>query len=277
MTLRVTPGSTLKTLMANVRKATEEQGAHLQKLSSGKRVEKAADDSASLSRGAKIEALVRSQNQAARNANDGISFVQTAEGGLNEISNILVRLRELSIQSSSDTVGDKEREHIDKEYSQLVEEVDRIADSTSFNGTNVINGDGKGVLSFQVGAFSEDHNKIEFDTDGNYADSSVIGINGTSVATKEDALDNVESIDSAIMQIAGQRAHLGSIQSRLQHAVNNLEVSTINHDAARSKMVDVDVADSATKLASATMLKKGAIKSLSKAMDFPITALKLIE
>lgn len=274
--MRVTPDSTLKTLVNNLRDATEAQTGALEDLSSGKRIHKSSDDVAGISLGKKLDAFVRSQRQAQRNANDGISFVQTAEGGLNEISNILVRLRELSIQSASDTVGDKERGMIDKEYQNLVLEVDRIAESTSFNGTNVINGDGKGILQFQVGSFKGEENIIEFDTTGNFTDADNLGINGTNVASKDDSLTNIAVLDEAIDKVSGQRAYLGSIQSRMGHAATNIEVSIETHMEARSKIEDADFAQSAAELASANTLKSSGIRALAEGMKFTQGALKLL-
>lgn len=276
MTVRVTPNSTLNTLMANLRKASEGESKALSQLSSGKRVEKASDDSAGLAHATKLKAYIASQNQAHRNANDGISFVQTAEGGLNEISNILVRLRELSVQAASDTIGESERGFANKEYQSLVSEIDRIAESTSFNGTNVINGDGKGILNFQVGAFAGEEHAIEFDTDGNYNNASRLGISGTGIETKGDATENLQLIDEAIDGISGQRAYLGSIQSRMQYAINNLEVNTINHQETKSKIEDADVAETAARLAASSVLRMSAGKSLAEGMDFSKAALKLI-
>lgn len=276
MAIRVAPNSTLNTLMSNLRKASESESRSLRQLSSGKRIEKAADDSAGIAHSKKLDAYIRSQKQAQRNANDGISFVQTAEGGLNEISNILVRLRELSVQAASDTLGDNERGFINKEYQNLVREVDRIAESTSFNGTNVINGDGQGVLRFQVGAYKGDENVIEFDTEGNYTSSSRLGISGTAIESKDDALTNLETIDEAINGLSGQRAYLGSIQSRMQHAVNNLDVNIINHVETKSKIEDVDVAEASASLASSQILKTSGMKTLAEGMNFSRAALKLI-
>lgn len=276
MAIRVTPSSTLKVLMANLRKHTEGEEKTLRQLSSGKRIEKAADDGAGLAHAKKLDAFVRSQKQAQRNANDGISFVQTAEGGLTEISNILVRLRELSIQAASDTVGDSEREFANKEYQNLINEVDRIAESTSFNGTNVINGNDKGVLSFQVGSYATEENIIEFDTEGNYTSSGTLGISGTGTGSKSDALESVKAIDEAINQLSGQRAYLGSIQSRMQYAVNNLDTNIINHEETKSKIEDTEVAETAAKLASHQMLKAGAITTLTRGMNFAKSALKLL-
>ncbi|MCP4913358.1 MAG: flagellin FliC [Oligoflexia bacterium] len=271
------PNSSLNTLMANLRKTSDEEGGLLSKLSSGKRVEKSADDAAGLAMSKKITAFVESQKQAKRNAGDGLSFVQTAEGGLNEIGNILIRLRELSVQGASDTVGDNERGLIDKEYQSLVQEIDRIAESTSFNGTNVINGDGKGVLNFQVGSFAGEENILTFDTDETYADVSSLGLSGTGVSDKTDSTSNLEVIDEAINKVSGKRADMGALQSRIQHAMNNIENSIINHESMRSKIEDVDVAEASAKLASNNIRKRSAIAALAQGMDFPKSALKLIE
>lgn len=276
MAVRVAPNSTLNTLMSNLRKSSESEARSLRQLSSGKRIEKAADDSAGIAHAKKLDGFVRSQKQAQRNANDGISFVQTAEGGLNEISNILVRLRELSVQSASDTLGEPERGHINKEYQSLVTEIDRIAESTSFNGTNVINGDGQGILRFQVGSYKGEENVIEFDTEGNYTSSSSLGIGSTGIESKADALDNLNSLDEAINSISGQRAYLGSIQSRMQYAVNNLDTNIINHEETKSKIEDVDVAEASANLASSQILKSAGMKSLAEGMTFTRAALKLI-
>jgi len=262
--------------MSNLRKSSESEARSLRQLSSGKRIEKAADDSAGIAHAKKLDGFVRSQKQAQRNANDGISFVQTAEGGLNEISNILVRLRELSVQSASDTLGEPERGHINKEYQSLVTEIDRIAESTSFNGTNVINGDGQGILRFQVGSYKGEENVIEFDTEGNYTSSSSLGIGSTGIESKADALDNLNSLDEAINSISGQRAYLGSIQSRMQYAVNNLDTNIINHEETKSKIEDVDVAEASANLASSQILKSAGMKSLAEGMTFTRAALKLI-
>ncbi len=265
--MRVAARSTLNSLISNLRSHSKEQGETLSKLSSGKRVEKAADDAASLSLSKRLDAHILSQRQAIRNANDGISFVQTAEGGLSEMSNVLTRLRELSVQSGSDTVGETERGFLDTEFQSLKEEVDRIAEVTSFNGTNVINGDGKGVLEFHVGANAGSENIIKFDTDENYADTSELGIASAGVADKDEALENIEAIDSALNKIAEKRSSLGATQSRLSHAQNNLETNVINHEATRSKLEDADMAHEAAKLASQKLLTSGSAKALAEGIN----------
>ena len=262
--------------MSNLRKASGKQDKLLSQLSSGKRVERSSDDSAGLAHATKLNAYIRSQKQASRNANDGISFVQTAEGGLNEVSNILTRLREISVQAGSDTVGAQERGFLDKEYQSLKEEVDRIAESTSFNGTNVINGPGKGVLEFQVGAFSGNENKIEFDTESNYTSINELSLGSSGVSEKDEALDSIASVDEALNKVSSQRSYLGSIQSRMQHAANNLETNTINHESTKSKIEDVDVAQAAAELAINSITQQSAVKTIAQAMHFSKASLKLI-
>jgi len=276
MGLRIATNIASQQVQKNLKQVSNEADSSLQKLSSGKRITKAADDAAGLAISTNLEAQTKGLRQATRNANDGISLVQTAEGGLNEVSNILVRMRELTIQAASDTVGDNERGFLDKEYQQLSTEVDRIAESTTFNGTQLLNGEGDGTLDFQVGAFAGEQNKISFDSSETNSSTSNIGIDGSSVAEKGDALESISSIDEAINQISGQRANLGSIQSRLSSTVSNLEVQTINQDSARSVIQDVDVAEESAKLASSSVVKQAAISTLSQANGLPNNALRLI-
>lgn len=276
MGLRIATNIASQTVQKNLKEVSGKADASLEKLSSGKRITKAADDAAGLAIATNLEAQTRGLRQATRNANDGISLVQTAEGGLNEVSNILVRMRELTIQASSDTVGDTERGFLDKEYQQLQTEVDRISDSTTFNGSQLLNGEGSGSMDFQVGAFGGEQNRITFDSGESNASSSNIGISGTGISEKGDALDSIASIDEAINAVSGQRANLGSIQSRLQSTVSNLEVQTINQDSARSVIQDVDVAAESAKMASAQVVKSAGISTLAQANALPNNALRLI-
>ena len=277
MGLRIASNVPSQAVRKNLRKNTAGIEQEYEKLSSGKRITKSADDAAGLAIGTKLDAETRGLRQATRNANDGISLVQTAEGGLTETTNILVRLRELTIQAASDTVGDRERGLLEKEYQQLVTEVDRIAEATTFNGTKLLAGDsGKGTLDFQVGAFAGEQNQISFDADQADAHASAIGVSGTSVLDKDSAKDAIGEIDGALDQVSSLRADLGSVQSRLQSTVANLEVQTINQEAARSAILDVDVAESTAKLASQNVIKNAAISTLGQANNLPNSALRLI-
>ncbi len=275
MGLRISTNIASQEVQKNLRSVSEKSKVELARLSSGKRITKSADDAAGLAIATNLEAQTRGLRQATRNANDGISLVQTAEGGLNEVSNILVRLRELSVQAASDTVGDTERGLLNKEYQQLITEVDRIASATTFNGTTLLNGNsGKGTLEFHVGAFAGEQNKIQFDADEADTSSSSIGIDGLTVESRDDANDSIEQIDGAITNVSGLRASLGSIQSRLQSTVSNLEIQTINQDAAKSTILDVDVAESTANLASTSVLKAAGVATLAQANQLPSSALR---
>jgi flagellin len=276
MGLRIATNIASQLVQKNLKQVSNEGNAELERLSSGKRITKAADDAAGLAISTNLEAQTKGLRQASRNANDGVSLVQTAEGGLNETSNILVRLRELTIQAASDTVGDRERGFLNKEYQELTKEVDRISESTSFNGLQLLNGKGKGEMDFQVGTFAGEQNKITFDSGETDSSIKSIGISGASISEKSDALDSVSLVDDAIAKVSGMRAGLGSIQSRLSSTVRNLEVQTINQDNARSVIQDVDVADSSAKLASNNVIKNAAISTLAQANTTPMAALRLI-
>ncbi|MBC7713847.1 MAG: flagellin FliC [Rhizobacter sp.] len=276
MGLRIATNIASQNVQKNLKEVSNVGNAELEKLSSGKRITKASDDAAGLAISTNLEAQTKGLRQATRNANDGISLVQTAEGGLNETTNILTRLRELTIQAASDTVGETERGFLDKEYQQLNKEVDRISESTVFNGTQLLNGKGKGTMDFQVGAFAGEQNKITFESGESDASASNIGISGTSIGEKGDALSAIADVDKAIEKVSGQRANLGSIQSRLQSTVKNLEVQTINQDSARSVIQDVDVAQSSATLASSSVVKNAAVSTLAQANAIPNSALRLI-
>ena len=276
MGLRIATNIASQTVQKNLKEVSNAGNAQLEKLSSGKRITKASDDAAGLAIATNLEAQTKGLRQATRNANDGISLVQTAEGGLNETSNILVRLRELTIQAASDTVGEQERGFLDKEYQQLNVEIDRISESTVFNGSQLLNGNGKGVMDFQVGAFSGEQNKISFDSSTTDSSANSIGISGTSISEKDSALDAIANVEQAIETVSGQRADLGSIQARLGSTIKNLETQTINQDSARSVIQDVDVAEASASLASNNVIKSAAVSTLAQANQIPMSALRLI-
>jgi len=252
------------------------QGESLNKLASGSRINKASDDAAGLAISEKLRANIRGTQQAARNAGDGISMIQIAEGGMNEVSNILVRLRELSVQSASDTIGDTEREFTDKEFQQLTKEVDRIAESVQFNGTSLINGEGS-EKEFQIGLNNDETNdRIKYDPSAVSVKTEDLGIGGLSVATKGDAQANLEAIDEAMTKVSGGRAELGALQNRLQSTINNLEISNENMSAANSRIRDTDVASESAKLAQSNILTSSATSVLAQANASTQGALRLI-
>ncbi|OIQ18466.1 MAG: flagellin [Bacteriovorax sp. MedPE-SWde] len=252
------------------------QNSSMQKLSSGSRINKAGDDAAGLAISEKLKAGIRGTQQATRNAGDGISMVQTAEGGLNEVSNILVRLRELSVQAASDTVGDQERKFTDLEFQSLVNEVDRIAESTKFNGKNLLNGEGD-QMDFQIGINNtEGLDRIAFNPSDTSAKIGDIGIEGLAVSSKGDAQGNLEVLDEAISSISGNRANLGALQNRLQSTISNLEVSTENLSEANSRIRDTDIASESAELARTNILSNSATAVLAQANQSNQGALRLV-
>lgn len=275
MGLRINTNIASQEVQKNLRANSAQQESEFAKLSSGKRITKSADDAAGLAIAKKLEAETRGLRVASRNANDAISLVQVAEGGLNETSNILTRLRELSVQAASDTVGEAERGYLSMEYEQLVQETDRISQTTTFNGRPLLKGEGN-VLQFQVGTKADSNNQIEFDAASTDASAESLGIGGTNIRGKSDALGNLGVIDAAIERVSGFRSNFGSIQSRLQSSVNNLDVSMVNQEAARSRIEDVDVAESTARLASVQIKSAAGMATLSQANQLGQGALRLV-
>eukprot|EP01100_Stratorugosa_tubuloviscum_P003599 TRINITY_DN1875_c0_g2_i1.p1 TRINITY_DN1875_c0_g2~~TRINITY_DN1875_c0_g2_i1.p1 ORF type:complete len:277 (+),score=-10.51 TRINITY_DN1875_c0_g2_i1:100-930(+) len=275
MGLRINTNIASQEVQRNLRVSNAAQEAEFSKLSSGKRITKSADDAAGLAIAKKLDAETKGLRVASRNANDAISMVQVAEGGLNETSNILTRLRELSIQAGSDTVGEAERGYLSLEYEQLVQEADRISATTQFNGRPLLKGEGD-VLQFQVGAYGGQENMIEMDAGQTDASAESLGIGGTNVRDKQGAIDNLERIDAAIGKVSAFRANFGSIQSRLSSTINNLDVAVVNQEAARSRIEDVDVAESTARLASSQIKNAAGTATLSQANSLGNAALRLI-
>lgn len=253
-----------------------EQASTLGKLSSGSRIVKAADDAAGLAISEKLKAQIRGVGQAERNANDGISLIQTAEGGLNESSNILVRLRELAVQSSSDTVGDSERKFTDLEYQNLKQEMERISQVTEFNGKKLLNGSGD-KFDLQIGINNDDfQDRIKYDAARQNSSLVSLGVDELSVATKESSQASLAKVDTAIQNISGQRAELGAIQNRLTSTINNLQSSSENLSAANSRIRDTDFAAESAKNTKMNILTQAGTSVLSQANAQGQAALKLL-
>ena len=277
MGLRVNTNVASLSVQKNLRKTSGNTEDSYTKLSSGKRITKSADDAAGLGIAKKMEAEVRGLRMAQRNANNGISMIQVAEGGLDESTNILTRMRELSIQSASDTVGDRERGYLNLEYEQLLSEVDRISKTTTFSGSELLTGENEtGVVEFHVGAYAGENNKIAFDTTMTDATIEGLGIDDTNIQDKDSSQENLAKIDEAINTVAGFRANFGAIQSRLQSTISNLDTSALNTEAARSRIEDVDVASESAKLASNNIMKQAGVMSLAQANNIQNNALSLI-
>ncbi|HRK01503.1 MAG TPA: flagellin, partial [Oligoflexia bacterium] len=252
------------------------QKRSLEKLSAGERIVRAGDDAAGLAISEKLKAEIRSMRQANRNANDGISLVQTAEGGLNEIQNILIRLRELSMQAATDTIGDTERSFTDKEVQNLVNEVQRIADVTQFNGRYLLNGSGE-LLEFQVGTHNKpEQDRLTYDTSITDVTTGKLGIAGMTVGNKESAQANLDVLDKAINMVSENRSEFGALQNRLQSTINNLNVADENLSAANSRIRDVDFANESSELTKRNILAQAGTAMLAQANSNGLLALKLL-
>ncbi|MEK2644235.1 flagellin N-terminal helical domain-containing protein [Bdellovibrio sp. BCCA] len=251
-------------------------GKSMEQLSSGSRINKAADDAAGLAISENLKSQIRSLSQAGRNANDGISMVQTAEGGLSEISNILTRMRELGVQASSDTVGDTERGFLDKEVQQLKSEAQRITQTTKFGTTKLLDGSGD-KFDFQVGiGNSEEADRISFNAGETNAQIDSLGIAGFDFSSKAGAQEALEMVDKAQTQVNGYRANLGALQNRLQSTVDNLGVQHENISAANSRIRDTDVALASAESTRNQVLLAANTSVLAQANSMPNSALKLI-
>lgn len=254
-----------------------DQSKVYQRLSSGQRITQAGDDAAGLSISENIRAQIRSMTQAERNANDGISFTQVAEGGLSEIGNVMIRLRELAIQAGSDTVGDKERGYINQEVQSLVQEVDRIANVTTFNGTPLLNGQSdKSELEFQVGTRNDEADRILFNTTENDVRASNLGVEGLNYESIEGAREAIDKVDEAITKVFGARARLGAMQNKLHSTVNNLGIAKENLAQARSRIADTDVAQETSEMVRGNILQQAGVAVLAQANTAPMAALKLL-
>ncbi len=280
-------------------------GESFEKLASGQRVNKSADDAAGLAVSERIRAKVRSLDVAKRNANDGISYIQVAEGGLNETTNIVVRMRELTSQAASDTIGNREREFLNKEFQQLRQEVGRIVDSTEFNGTKVLKLDEQRPMKLFVGASNrgndQDGNAPDIDPD---LDPDVLTVDLKDLSYFRDALKGVvdddlsivpsdsdggasdlgpsgtndvfNRLDTMLDSMASYRAVLGSVQSRLNSTVTNIDITGENLSAAQSRIRDVDYASETSKLASNRILTQAGVSVLAQANQTSDMALQLL-
>ena len=259
--------------------ATNAQSKSMEKLSSGLRINRAGDDAAGLSISEKMRGQIRGLDQASRNAQDGISLIQTAEGALNETHSMLQRMRELAVQSSNDTNTTEDRSAIQDEANQLAKDINRIAKDTQFNGQDLLNGaggpNGDGSFSFQVGANENQQIKL---TIGN-----MTGATGLKIALGDTEADNaidistdsatataaITTINDAIKTVSAERSNLGSYQNRLDYAINNLNTSSENLTAAESRVRDVDMAKEMMNQTKNSILSQAAQAMLAQANQQP--------
>jgi flagellin len=276
MALRINTNTQSIAAQRNLNLNHEAQNKSLEKLASGSRIVRAADDAAGLAISEKLKAHIRSMKQAERNANDGISLVQVAEGGMNEVGNILTRMRELSIQSASDTIGDTERGFIQKEVKGLKEEIDRIALSTEFNGRKLLDGNSE-QLDIQVGIKNNPfEDRFVFNAKALTSTLGALGVTEIDNTTKEGSQKNLELIDGAITRINENRSELGALQNRLQSTINNLGIYRENLSAANSRIRDTDIAEETADLMKNNILTQATVSVLGQANANSQMALKLL-
>jgi len=242
----------------------------MEKLSSGLRINRAADDAAGLAISEKMRGQIRGLNQAIRNAQDGISLIQTAEGALNETHSILQRMRELAVQSANDTNTDQDRAQLQAEVNQLLAEIDRIANTTQFNTKALLDGTFTGTI--HIGANTGQNLVINISNMG----VSALGISGLAISTQALADAAIASIDAAINLVSTERAKLGALQNRLEHTINNLSVASENLTAAESRIRDLDMAQEMMAFTRSQILSQAGTAMLAQANQIPAIVLQLL-
>ncbi|NKI20930.1 flagellin FliC [Paenibacillus dendritiformis] len=245
-------------------------GKTMEKLSSGFRINRAADDAAGLAISEKMRFQIGGMNQAMRNAQDGISLIQTAEGALTEVHSMLQRLNTLANQSATGTYDAKDRENTQKEVNALLAEIDNIASSTKFNGIELLSKTGK--VSFQIGVTKDNvltANLVKMDT-------NALKLNGLSISTQTNASSALAKIEAAINQVSEQRASFGAVQNRLEHTINNLGVTAENLSASESRIRNADMAKEMTDFTRNQILVQAGTAMLAQANSAPQSVLKLL-
>jgi flagellin len=275
MGLRVNTNSASINAQRNLSQVTDKLAGNFRRLSTGLRISTAADDAAGLAISERLRSQIRSLDQAKRNANDGISLVQTAEGALNEVSSILTRLRELSIQSSNGSVSAQDKDTLDEEFQSLVGEVNRIGRSTEFSGIKLLDGSSSSV-SFQVG-FGTTAGIDTISVSLSAALSTSLSLSSLDIGSGGVTTTAISSIDAAINTVSSLRGSLGAIQNRLGSTINNLAIQTENLSAAESRIRDVDVAYETAQLTRNNILQQASISVLSQANAQPQSALRLLQ
>jgi flagellin len=272
MGLRVNSNIASINAQRNLVNSTGSLQKSLQRLSSGLRITRAADDAAGLAISEGFRADIRSLAQAQRNANDGISMLQIGEGALNEVSSILIRQRELAIQAANGTLGDSERETLNSEFADLSAEIDRIAAVTEFNGTAVLAGGS--AVTFQIGKGSTSNDRITVSSVD--AQTTAIGTNSAAISSVAGAQAALAVLDSAISQVASLRASFGTVQNRLESSIRSLAISIENTSAAESRIRDVDFASETAELTRNQVLQQAGISVLAQANVSTQSALSLL-
>lgn len=263
------------TAQSNLNKASEGLMDSMSRLSSGLRIRSGADDAAGLAISEDFKAKIRSLDQAGRNANDGVSMAQTADGALKEIGSMLTRMRELSVQARNGTLNSTQRGYLNDEFGQLRSEISRIASTTEFNGVDLLkdNNGGSGI-SFQVGVGTTSNDRLTLTIAT--TNTTTLSIASSSIASTSGADSAIAALDSAITAVSERRAKIGAMQNRLQVTMSNLSTYTTNLQSANSRIVDVDVASETARLTRQQILVQAGTSMLAQANQGPQIALSLL-
>ncbi len=276
MGMRITTNVASLNAQRSMSTNTRETQKSMAQLSTGSRITKAGDDAAGLAISENLKSQIKSFGQASRNANDGISMIQTAEQGMGEISNIVTRLRELGIQAGSDTIGETERGFIQKEVDAMKSEIQRVAESTSFGSRKLLDGTG-GIYDIHIGSgANESTDWIAYDAGISNVTTDNLGIADLDFSSKEGARAGLASLDTAQSNVNGSRATLGALQNRLSSTVDVIGTMNENMSAANSRIRDTDIAASTSDLARSSILMQASTASLAQANQQPQLALKLL-
>lgn len=277
MALRINTNVASLNAQRNLTNTTNRLNRSLERLSSGLRINRAADDAAGLAISENLKADIRALEQSNRNAGDGVSLVQVAEGALDEVSGILVRMRELAQQAANETMGASERGYLNQEFTSLSNEIDRIANSTEFNGTNLLDGSG-GTVDIQVGLGTSATDRISIDL-SNTMDTTGLSLNSASLSGSDNtnALSAITAIENAINTVSSVRADLGASQSRLESAMRSIQNTIENYSAANSRIRDADIAAETSSMTSAQILQQAGVSVLAQANSSPQMALLLLQ
>jgi flagellin len=276
MSLRISTNVASLNAQKNLFRTHENLDRSLARLSSGYRINQAADDAAGLAISENLRGQIRGLKQASRNSEDGVSLVQVAEGGLNEVSNMLIRLRELGVQAASDTIGDTERKFLDVEYQQLKSEMQRVSEVTDFNGRDLLNGTG-GVIDIQVSTHNDPFkDRISFNASAANSSLEALGLTAEGLVTKEQAQQSLSVVDGAMISVNAMRANFGALQNRLNSTIANLAVAHENLSAANSRIRDTDVAEETAELTRNNILMQAGVSMLGQANQAQQIAMKLL-
>ena len=266
------------TAQRNLQKTARGLHQSISRLSSGTRVNSPADNAAGMAVSENMRAQLKGFQQAMRNANDGVAVLQTAESGYQSLSDLLVRMRELAVQAANDSVSDTERGYLNTEFSDLIDEMDRISAVVEYNGIQLLDGTagsaGNGLMVFQVGTRDSANDRIQIQLDAQ--DSTTLGVNADTISSQSDAQSAITAIDSALEILSTDRAQIGSTINTLNVAVDGLGSSIENYGTAMSQIKDTDMADESSAFSKSNVLQQAGVAMLSQANQTPNLVMRLL-